>query len=86
MTKAKDSVKFGNLALSINCREVVVLRDSEGNVLARILLNEKCHDYPVVPVLIQAPKDISILRERVTRETRVPGVAGTRSVEKTRLA
>jgi hypothetical protein len=86
MTKAKDSVKFGNLALSIGCKEAAVLKDAEGNVIARILINERHGEDAIIRILIQAPKDIGIVREPVTRKTRVPGVAGTRSVEKTRLA
>lgn len=86
MTQAKDNVKFGNLALSIGCKEAAVLKDAEGNVIARILINKRHGEDAVVRILIQAPEDIGIVREPVTPKNRVPGVAGTRSVEKTRLA
>ncbi len=80
MSEAKEGVKFGNLSLTISCKEACVLTDSDGNVLARIFVRQNGYT-PKAPIIIQAPVSVRVAREPAPQ--RVSGVAGTRTVEKT---
>lgn len=79
MPKAKDGVKFGNLAISIDRKEALVLKDSAGNIIARILVNERHQGAGIIRVLVQAPREIDISREWVDKKNRIPGVLEARN-------
>ena len=79
MSEAKSGVKIGNLSITLRCTEACVLTDSNGNILAKISIRQNCGIFKA-PMFIQAPVDIRVFREPASR---VSGVAGTRTVEKT---
>ncbi len=81
MSEAKEGVKFGNLSITISCKEACVLTDSDGNVLARIFVRQNGYTHKA-PIIIQAPVSVRVAREPAP-QIRVSGVAGTRTVEKT---
>ena len=52
---------LGALNLTIGKKEHAVLRDSNGRIIARIKINDKC-PLKGVPVIIEAPRSTSISR------------------------
>ena len=79
MSEAKESIRTGSLSITISNTEACVLTAPDGKVLAKIFVRQNGR-VSKAPIVIHAPVDIRVSREPVSK---VFGVAGTRTVEKT---